>query len=126
MRKQRPPFNSKTKPARPAAPKTDKEPTQFEIGQPAELMKFLLEKLANKGRNTVKGILSRGQVSVNGKKRPATTIPSSPATALRFSGASLPKRRNRSDCTYCMKTRTFWLSIKKRAFFRSPAETRRN
>ncbi|MFS0836791.1 RluA family pseudouridine synthase [Paenibacillus sp. 1P03SA] len=68
MRKQRPPFNPKTKTARPSASKTDKEPTHFEIGEPAELMKFLLEKLASKGRNTVKGILSRGQVSVNGKK----------------------------------------------------------
>ncbi|WP_068776205.1 RluA family pseudouridine synthase [Paenibacillus sp. FJAT-26967] len=64
MRKQRPPFTPKTKTP---AQKPDKA-TRYTIEQPDELMKFLLEKLAHKGRNTVKGILSRGQVSVNGKK----------------------------------------------------------
>jgi 23S rRNA pseudouridine1911/1915/1917 synthase len=38
------------------------------VTEQMELMKFLLEKLSSKGRNHIKGILARGQVSVEGKK----------------------------------------------------------
>jgi 23S rRNA pseudouridine1911/1915/1917 synthase len=37
------------------------------VTEKTELMKFLLEKLSGKGRNHVKGLLARGQVSVEGK-----------------------------------------------------------
>jgi 23S rRNA pseudouridine1911/1915/1917 synthase len=37
------------------------------VTEPTELMKFLLVKLSGKGRNQVKALLSRGQVSVDGK-----------------------------------------------------------
>ncbi|WP_374120539.1 RluA family pseudouridine synthase [Neobacillus sp. PS3-40] len=42
--------------------------TTLAVTEKTELMKFLLEKLAGKGRNHIKGILARGQVSVAGKK----------------------------------------------------------
>jgi 23S rRNA pseudouridine1911/1915/1917 synthase len=42
--------------------------TRIVVTEQIELMKFLLEKLAGKGRNQIKGILARGQVSVEGKK----------------------------------------------------------
>lgn len=41
--------------------------TTLVVKEPVELMTFLLDKLANRGRNAVKAILARGQVSVNGK-----------------------------------------------------------
>jgi 23S rRNA pseudouridine1911/1915/1917 synthase len=39
----------------------------FVVTEQTELMKFLLEKLSGKGRNHVKGLLARGQISVEGK-----------------------------------------------------------
>jgi 23S rRNA pseudouridine1911/1915/1917 synthase len=41
--------------------------SSFQVEEPAELMKFLIERMPNKGRNTIKGLLARGQVSVNRK-----------------------------------------------------------
>jgi 23S rRNA pseudouridine1911/1915/1917 synthase len=40
---------------------------QLVVTEPVELMEFLLAKLAGKGRNKVKSLLSRGQVSVQGQ-----------------------------------------------------------
>lgn len=45
------------------------------VTEQMELMKFLLEKLAGKGRNQVKGILARGQVFVEGKKTTQYNLP---------------------------------------------------
>ncbi|MGC5327521.1 RluA family pseudouridine synthase [Brevibacillus sp. SYSU BS000544] len=39
--------------------------TKLIVKEPVELMAFLLDKLSNRGRNAVKSILARGQVSVN-------------------------------------------------------------
>ncbi|MEB3100729.1 RluA family pseudouridine synthase [Paenibacillaceae bacterium T2] len=41
--------------------------TRFQVDQPSELMKFLLGHVTGKSRNAIKGMLARGQVSVNGK-----------------------------------------------------------
>ena len=41
--------------------------TNLVVTEPMELMEFLLLKLSGKGRNQIKGLLSRGQVSVEGK-----------------------------------------------------------
>ncbi|MFC7393427.1 RluA family pseudouridine synthase [Scopulibacillus cellulosilyticus] len=41
--------------------------TEFIVKEPAGLLDFLLESLSNRSRNSVKSILSRGQVSVNGQ-----------------------------------------------------------
>ncbi|UVI31467.1 RluA family pseudouridine synthase [Paenibacillus spongiae] len=38
---------------------------QFTVHEPAELLPFLLQNLSNMGRNSVKALLARGQVSVN-------------------------------------------------------------
>ncbi|GGF82074.1 pseudouridine synthase [Paenibacillus albidus] len=39
----------------------------YTITEPAELLPFLLAQITGRGRNAIKSILSRGQVSVNGK-----------------------------------------------------------
>jgi 23S rRNA pseudouridine1911/1915/1917 synthase len=41
------------------------KPTVFTVKEPAELLTFLLEHLSSMGRNSVKSLLARGQVSVN-------------------------------------------------------------
>ncbi|MFC0613109.1 RluA family pseudouridine synthase [Scopulibacillus daqui] len=41
--------------------------THLTVKEPSELLNFLLEHLSNRSRNSVKSILSRGQVSVNGQ-----------------------------------------------------------
>ncbi|OPH56604.1 RNA pseudouridine synthase [Paenibacillus ferrarius] len=40
---------------------------QYTVKEPMELLPFLIEKLSSLGRNSVKAILARGQVAVNGK-----------------------------------------------------------
>ncbi|MBP2116284.1 RluA family pseudouridine synthase [Paenibacillus silagei] len=49
-------------PAKPAA-----APKSYTVAEPAELLAFLLKTITNKGRNSIKSMLSRGQVAVNGK-----------------------------------------------------------
>ncbi|WP_082451599.1 RluA family pseudouridine synthase [Paenibacillus ihuae] len=39
----------------------------YAVAEPAELLPFLLKTLASRGRNSIKSLLARGQVSVNGK-----------------------------------------------------------
>ncbi|HLR59513.1 MAG TPA: RluA family pseudouridine synthase [Pseudogracilibacillus sp.] len=46
-------------------PQTDDSELTFEITDEIQLLPFLLDALASRGRNSVKSILSRGQVSVN-------------------------------------------------------------
>lgn len=41
--------------------------TEFTVGEPASLLQFLLTKLAGKGRNKVKGLLTHRQIAVDGK-----------------------------------------------------------
>ncbi|MFC4556772.1 RluA family pseudouridine synthase [Virgibacillus kekensis] len=38
---------------------------EYKVGEPAELLKFLLTALSNRSRNSVKSILARGQVTVD-------------------------------------------------------------
>ncbi|TVY08640.1 RluA family pseudouridine synthase [Paenibacillus cremeus] len=57
MRKNKPNPNH-SKPNRPNI-------SQFTVKEPTELLLFLLHKLSNLGRNSVKALLARGQVSVN-------------------------------------------------------------
>ncbi|MDQ0195086.1 RluA family pseudouridine synthase [Paenibacillus wynnii] len=52
-------FNDKAK-----APATVKS---YPVTEPAELLPFLLTHIANRGRNSIKSLLSRGQIAVNGK-----------------------------------------------------------
>ncbi|UOF92834.1 RluA family pseudouridine synthase [Fodinisporobacter ferrooxydans] len=52
----------RTKPSQTTEPKE----SRFIVKEPGELMQWLLATLAGKGRNKVKGILARGQVSVEG------------------------------------------------------------
>lgn len=41
--------------------------TRFQVSEPNELMKFLMEKLPNQGRNNIKSLLSHRQVLVDGQ-----------------------------------------------------------
>ncbi|WP_442601682.1 RluA family pseudouridine synthase [Paenibacillus sp. KN14-4R] len=54
---------SKTKNSNTATEKV----TRLAVTEPAELMNFVIEKLPSRGRNSIKSILSRGQISINGK-----------------------------------------------------------
>jgi 23S rRNA pseudouridine1911/1915/1917 synthase len=54
-------------PKKPYQANREKE-SRFQIEQPSKLMDFLMKHISGKGRNAVKGILSRGQVSVNDKE----------------------------------------------------------
>jgi 23S rRNA pseudouridine1911/1915/1917 synthase len=68
MHKKMPHLGNKAKATKAAqAPNQDKS-TQFHIQEPNELMKFLIESMPSKGRNTIKGLLARGQISVNNKE----------------------------------------------------------
>lgn len=42
-------------------------PKTYTVNEPSELLPFLLTHITGRGRNAIKSILSRGQVSVNGK-----------------------------------------------------------
>lgn len=67
-KKQKPKFQKK-----PVPPKTrpgmhvPTPPKAYEVNEAAELLPFLLTHLENEGRNKIKAILARGQVSINGK-----------------------------------------------------------
>ncbi|MNO14381.1 Ribosomal large subunit pseudouridine synthase D [compost metagenome] len=50
-----------------AAAKTPAPAKTYTVAEPAELLAFLLKTITNRGRNSIKSMLSRGQVSVNGK-----------------------------------------------------------
>ncbi|MNH93308.1 Ribosomal large subunit pseudouridine synthase C [compost metagenome] len=63
MKKQRPTFSNQ-----PDKQAPHEKTTHWDIEQPTELMKFLVDNLPSKGRNTIKGILARGQISVNNKE----------------------------------------------------------
>ncbi len=43
------------------------QPIKYTVTEPSELMKFLIDKMPGKGRNHIKSLLSRKQVSVNNK-----------------------------------------------------------
>ncbi|WP_246050075.1 RluA family pseudouridine synthase [Aquibacillus sediminis] len=46
----------------------NKNVEQYEVKQPVQLLPFLIEKMSNRSRNTVKSILARGQVNVNDRE----------------------------------------------------------
>ncbi|SDL62894.1 RluA family pseudouridine synthase [Paenibacillus jilunlii] len=50
-----------------AAAKAPVPVKSYTVEEPAELLAFLLKTLVSRGRNSIKSMLSRGQVSVNGK-----------------------------------------------------------
>jgi 23S rRNA pseudouridine1911/1915/1917 synthase len=54
------------------------EPKIYTVKEPAELLAFLLATLTNMGRNSVKSLLARGQVSVNDRAVTAYNFPLQP------------------------------------------------
>lgn len=54
----------------------------FMVKDPVELLPFLLERMSNRGRNTVKSLLARGQVSVNDKVVTAYNYPLQPGQTV--------------------------------------------
>lgn len=59
--------NSKPKGKLTHKAKTPAPQKSYTVNEPSELLPFLLTNITGRGRNAIKSILSRGQVSVNGK-----------------------------------------------------------
>lgn len=76
MRKQRPTYSNKAKTP------SHKKAIRFQIEQPIELMKFLIENISAKGRNSIKGLLARGQVSVNDSETTRYNYPLQPGDVV--------------------------------------------
>lgn len=55
-------------------PNTDRT-KQYTVKEPAELLPFLLENIKDRGRNSIKSLLARGQITVNGKVVTAYNFP---------------------------------------------------
>ncbi|KKC46562.1 RluA family pseudouridine synthase [Paenibacillus sp. D9] len=65
------------------APKAKPPATrQYAVQEPAELLAFLLIKLSGAGRNSVKSMLARGQVSVDGRPSTAYNLPLAPGQTV--------------------------------------------
>jgi 23S rRNA pseudouridine1911/1915/1917 synthase len=62
----KPGFSSKSQPKTGLKPSNKSQVKAYSVTEPAELLPFLLTHIS-KGRNSVKSMLSRGQISVNGK-----------------------------------------------------------
>jgi len=58
---------------------------QYEVKEPAELLSFLLGSITNQSRNSIKSMLGRGQVSVNGKQETAFNAPLQPGQTVTVS-----------------------------------------
>jgi 23S rRNA pseudouridine1911/1915/1917 synthase len=73
-----------SRPNKPVKAKTTNQTkaSQYTVEQPMELMEFLLTTLSNKGRNTIKSLLARGQVSVNHKETTKYNHPLKPGDVI--------------------------------------------
>lgn len=82
-------------PRRPApAPKhaaAKQPPKQYTVEQPGELLAFLLTALSGKGRNTVKSMLARGQIAVDGQAVTAYNYPLQPGHVVSVQTGFVPK-----------------------------------
>lgn len=74
----------------PSAPKS--ATTELLAEQPAILLDFLLEALSGRSRNSVKSILARGQVSVNGRPTTKYDFPLQPGHRVIVSWAKVAER----------------------------------
>lgn len=83
---QKPTFKQKSS-SSPGQPKVNQEMNtrQYTVKEPVELLPFLIEKLSSLGRNSVKAILARGQVAVNGKVVTAYNHPLQPEQTVTIS-----------------------------------------
>jgi hypothetical protein len=59
--------NRQVKATEPQKSPSTKGVTQYPVTEPSELLPFLLQILSKQSRNSVKSILTRGQVTVDGK-----------------------------------------------------------
>ncbi|GAA3411050.1 RluA family pseudouridine synthase [Paenibacillus hodogayensis] len=75
-----------------SAPKT--EATELSVKQPAQLLDFLLASFPGRGRNTVKSILARGQVSVDGRSTTKYDYPLQPGQAVAVNWAKVTSSRD--------------------------------
>lgn len=67
-----------------------KQETAWTVEAPTLLLDFLLNAMAGKGRNAVKSILSRGQVSVDGRQTKRHDIPLAPGQQVTISWKRVP------------------------------------
>lgn len=58
---------------------------EYKVNEEAELLPFLLQAMDNKSRNSVKSILTRGQVSVNGKMETKHNVTLKPGQTVTIS-----------------------------------------
>lgn len=66
----------------------------FEVSEAGELLAFLLTKLSHEGRNSIKSMLARGQVSVEGRIEKAYNYPLQPGNQVTVSKEKIaPKPR---------------------------------
>jgi 23S rRNA pseudouridine1911/1915/1917 synthase len=66
-------------------PQSSAPPKRYTVKEPSELLIFLLNTLSNMGRNSVKSLLSRGQVSVNDQVVTVYNFPLQPGHTVTIS-----------------------------------------
>lgn len=79
--------NPKSSSRRGGGLKTGIPPRQFTVAQETELLLFLLEKLSGQGRNSIKSLLARGQVSVDDRVEKLYNHPLLPGNIVAVSKA---------------------------------------
>lgn len=71
----------------------NKETFTYEVTEPTTLLPFLLKSLSNKGRNSVKSILKRGQVSVDGISTTKHNYPLKPGQVVEILSNKASKKK---------------------------------
>ncbi|MGZ9583507.1 RluA family pseudouridine synthase [Paenibacillus marinisediminis] len=73
----------KTKDTTPVrTPKPVQQPKVYTVNEPSELLSFLLNTITNRGRNSIKSLLSHGQVLVNDRVETAYNYPLQPGQSV--------------------------------------------
>lgn len=84
----------KHKPSNQHRQSNNKKPTTFMVKEKDELLPFLLEALVNKGRNSVKSILTRGQVIVDGQSITKHDFPLKPGQQVTINWVAPPTSKD--------------------------------
>lgn len=87
-------MNNKQRPPSPSRSRAKEPATEFAVRQPAALLEFLLASLAGRSRNSVKSILARGQVSVDGRAATKYDHPLRPGQSVTVSWAKVAGERD--------------------------------
>lgn len=74
--------SSKQRPHGRGTPRSAEKTKQFTVKEPAELLAFLLASISDRGRNSIKSMLARGQISVNDRVVTAYNFPLQPGQTV--------------------------------------------